>query len=855
MSFLTIVLCISTFSAFAQKGTIEGTVIDAGSDEPIPFLNVYLESDNTIGTTTDFNGDYSLSAPAGTQVIIYSSLEYGKIKRTVTVTEGQTVTENVEIKKSEVEVETIVVKTDKYAKPIEDVITSLEVIKPNVLENKGSTDVTSALEQAPGLTIVDGETQLRGGSGYSFGAGSRVMILVDDLPLLSGDAGRPSWSYIPIENIEQIEVTKGASSVLYGSAALNGAINVRTAYPENEPKTRINFISGMWDSPRKKEAKWWQGNSPFYTGVSFMHKRKVNKAFSFVVGGNVYRENGFTGPTPSELYNDSSAFTTQKDLYFTQGGDTVGYLPTGTQIINTDSIDHNEVNPSSYEKRFRINFNTKYKNQKIKGLSYGINGSLQYSKGTSTLLWLNNNDGLYRAFPGAFTTTIQTQFNFDPYIHYFDGKGNKHTLNTRVYYLDNNNDNNQANKNTVAYGEYRYMRMFKKIPDFRVSAGIASTYVYSQSQLFKGLTEGNSASRTSINVGTYLQLEKKFFGKLNLLAGLRWEYFKIEDTKDNKPVFRAGANYKVGRATVFRTSFGQGFRFPTMAERYINTTVGGIPIIPNPDLEAETSWNFELAVKQGFKIGKFLGYVDLAGFVSQFNNYVEFIAAQWNQFNFNNPNLIEASGLGFKSVNTGDARVSGVDFSILGGGDITENFGINVLAGYTYSRPITLTPDNVYGYERGEEGNEDAQLTYNNTSLKKLDDFKDDFTGIAGNDFNLLKYRYEHLIKADIEFNIHDFMLGGSFRFYSYMKNVDEFFYRDILKDFVGLDARSYRESNRGPEYVFDFRIGYTIKEVNKISFIVNNAFNREYALRPLSINAPRSFALQYTLNLTHKEK
>lgn len=848
VSFILLAFCF-TISLYAQKGTLEGTVIDASNDEPIPFLNVYLESDNTVGATTDFGGQYTLQAPAGTYNVVYSSLEYGKITRSVTVKAGETTTMDVSVKKSEVEVETIVVKTDKYAKPIEDVITSLEVIKPNVLENKGSTDVTSALEQAPGLTIVDGEAQLRGGSGYSFGAGSRVMILVDDMPLLSGDAGRPSWDYIPIENIEQIEVTKGASSVLYGSAALNGAINVRTAYPENDPKTKINFISGLYDAPKRKGAKWWDNNSPFYTGLSFLHSRKVNKAFSFVVSGNAYRENSFIGPTPTELFNDTTAFTTNKDLFFIESGDTVGIIPQGSQVINTDSLDRNEVNPSNYEKRFRVNFNTNYKNQKIKGLSYGINGSVQYSESSSTLLWLDNNEGLYRAFPGAFTTTLQTQFNFDPYIHYYDNNGNKHTLNTRVYYLDNNNDNNQANKNTVLYGEYRYMKRFKNIPDFRISTGIVSTYVFSESQLFKGDAVGNSATRNSVNVGMYVQVEKKLFGRLNLLGGARWEYFKIEDTKDNQPVFRAGANYKVGKATVFRTSFGQGFRFPTMAERYINTTVGGIPIIPNADLVAEKSWNFELAVKQGVKIGKFLGYVDLAGFVSQFENYIEFIAAQWNTFDLTNPNLIEASGLGFKSVNTGDARVSGVDFSILGQGKFTENFGMNILAGYTYSRPITLSPNYVYGQELDGQGKD---LTYNNTGLKNFNngEYADDFTTPSGKDFNLLKYRYEHLIKADIEFNIHKLSVGGSFRFYSFMKNVDEFFYRQLVTDFVGLDAKSYRDANRGPEYVFDFRISYNLKEVNKLSFIVNNAFNREYALRPLSINAPRSFALQYTLTL-----
>ena len=49
-----------------------------------------------------------------------------------------------------------------------------------------------------------------------------MAVIVDDMPMLSGDAGRPLWDFVPIENIEQIEIIKGASSVLSGASALSG---------------------------------------------------------------------------------------------------------------------------------------------------------------------------------------------------------------------------------------------------------------------------------------------------------------------------------------------------------------------------------------------------------------------------------------------------------------------------------------------------------------------------------------------------------------------------------------------------------------------------------------------------------
>jgi Outer membrane receptor for ferrienterochelin and colicins len=63
-----------------------------------------------------------------------------------------------------------------------------------------------------------------------------VLLLLDDIPVLQPDAGTPNWDDLPVENIAQIEVIKGAASALYGSSAMNGIVNVRTAYAGSEPE-------------------------------------------------------------------------------------------------------------------------------------------------------------------------------------------------------------------------------------------------------------------------------------------------------------------------------------------------------------------------------------------------------------------------------------------------------------------------------------------------------------------------------------------------------------------------------------------------------------------------------------------
>lgn len=830
--FLFALVCLLgiTGVTYAQKATITGTVIDSDSDEPIPFMNVYVKDNVGIGTTTDFEGNYTLKVEAGTYTLVFSSIEFGSKEETVTVAAGENKTLNKEIGKEDVQIETIIVKTDKYEKPIEDVTSSMEIIKPNIIENKGSTEVTSALEQAPGLTIVDSEPQLRGGSGYSFGAGSRVMILVDDLPLLSGDAGRPSWGFVPIENIEQIEVIKGASSVLYGSAALNGVINIRTAYPKSEPQTKVILNTGVYDAPRDKNAKWWEENPPFYTGINFFHSRRTSKYFSFVVGGNAYIEKGYIGPMPNsdaeriqELGNDLENGDISQEAY-------------ADSVDKYDDLAANNLEKGEFENRLRLNFNTKVKSKKFKGLSYGLNGNFMYSRSGGNLIWLNEQFGKYRANGGALTTTKQTIFNIDPYVEYYDQKGNKYSINTRVFHTNNDNDNNQANKNTVFYGEFRYFKRFKNIPDFNISAGVMGNHVIGTSELFAGGSGESVANRSATNLAVYAQLEKKLFGRWNIVGGARWEYFSIEGERNQKPVFRLGTTFRIAEATFLRASFGQGFRFPTISERYIETTVGGLPIFPNPDLEPEESWSTELGLKQGVKFGKFLGYIDFAGFYQNYSNYVEFIAGQWRSF----ADYPETFGIGFRSVNTGGARVFGAEVSLIGQGNFTDNFGVNTLVGYTFSRPQSTTPERVFGESAGGG----QEFNYENTS--------------TDTENNILKYRYEHLVKADLEFNIYKLSAGVSFRYYSFMQNVDNIFYSGaagaILPGTPGSEGvagiKTYREENEEPEYVFDFRVSYQIADHSKVAFIINNALNREYSLRPLAINAPRTFAIQYTITL-----
>ena len=148
---------------------------------------------------------------------------------------------NIVLKKATI-LETATITSSKFEKSLGETTVSIEVVQPSLIENTNAQSVNQVLEKVPGVNTMGDQVTIRGGAGFSQGTGSRVLILMDDMPVLQADAGLPNWADLPTENIAPMEVLKGAASALYGSAALNGVINIRTAYPLNKPITKIGVF-------------------------------------------------------------------------------------------------------------------------------------------------------------------------------------------------------------------------------------------------------------------------------------------------------------------------------------------------------------------------------------------------------------------------------------------------------------------------------------------------------------------------------------------------------------------------------------------------------------------------------------
>jgi len=748
----TSLLVISSLCAFAQTATITGTITDAKTGEPLIGATVYLE--NQTGASTSLDGSYAFETEPGVFNITISYVGYVTLTSIIAVSAGDTTMLNYALAVDEGILNTVVVTGSKFEKKLGEETVSIDVVKSSLIENANDVKLDQTLQRMPGVCVIDGQANIRGGSGYSYGAGSRVLLLMDDLPMLTGDAAFTSWDFIPIENIQQVEIIKGASSALYGSSALNGIINVRSAYPTSTPETKFSFFNGVYFSPKDTAQKWWDDDFPFAGGASFAHRQKFGK-FDLV---------------------------------------------TGAYIMNVDSY-----LKDIYNRKARANINTRYRINN--NLAVGLNVNTQLSRSATFFFWNDIDTGLLIPYPNTIAVNRGYKITVDPYLNYYDKHGNRHKILTRYYGNHNATvTTDQSNFNDLFYGEYQYQKHLDKFNTV-FTGGVLASYTTVSAEIY-----GDSLFHSS-NEAAYLQFDKKFFDKLNVSAGVRYEFNQIENLEESRPVFRLGANYQLAEYTFLRASWGQGYRFPTIAEKYISTKVSLLSVLPNPDLKSENGWSAEIGLKQGFKISEWRGYADLSGFVNEYNDMMEFTFGEYPEAGF--------FPYGFKSLNIGNTRIIGGEISIFGEG----KFGTvptTLIAGYTYIDP----------------------------KFQEFDSLQD---ASSSADYNVLKYRFQHTAKIDVESTVKKFRIGLTFNYYSFMEAVDAAFVDPLIPNtaiYIIPGLQEYRDAHNDGDYVLDLRLAYLFDEKNEVSLICNNVLNREYMMRPAILESTRNITVKYAVKL-----
>jgi len=839
---LLLMLVGLTLSGISQTLSVSGTVTDAEDGAPLAGVSITNRT-LRIGAFSDEQGNYSIDisgrAEVGQEIALEFSLGASPEIRQIILKAGDNKLD-VQLGGAEFTTDDVVITAAKGLEQSQsDVTVSIEVIKPRFVELQAQPTVDKVITQIPGVDNQDGQINIRGSSGYAFGVGSRVMVAMDGLPLLTGDAGLASLDLIPVDNIQQIEVMKGASSVLYGSSALGGVINVITADPGDQPKTTLRVRGSAYGTPGNP-ALDWNGSATTYAGSAHaFHSRKIGDV-ALTLQGNFIKDQGYRQGTDREEYR-------------------------GLAMV-------------------------KYSPKSIPGLTIGLNTSVSVDSSSSTLYWgsylpdtieVNGRDSIVGGGltptleDGAYRRQVASFVALDPSVRYVTDNGQMFWYRGRFLRNSNQNNTGQSSQNAIIYNDF----LFQTLLWDRVNWSVGATHsyatingdsLYGGTYIFEGDTINSNGRHTSNSLGLYTQFDAQF-GKLNTNLGIRYETVQIDDqARQSLPVFRAGLNYEIRKGTNVRTSFGQAFRVPSIAERFANTTGGGVIVEPNPAILSERGYSAEVGFRQGFLAKRsgfqFKGFVDLAGFMMRYDDMVEFGISRLvitPDFNFNAL---------FSSVNVADARITGIEFNQTFMMQ-AKKFRASISGGITTLDPINLnnvSADSLMNLqdialEQDQTGQQNigAVLVELNTKIDQP---------------RALKYRSRHTIRYSLSLGYDAVTLTTNLRYKSIPQAIDQYLYLVVGElatfqeryttaepywDYVfgtpqnGLTRgeqleldRQLAEGKLRGDLVMDFILAWDINDKMTLSFNLDNAFNREFLIIPGTLGPQRQFTLQYAWRL-----
>lgn len=221
LSFLLVAFLSTT--TYAQEKVVKGKIVDE-SGFPVPGASLVIKG-TTKGSTTDMDGNYSISAAPG-DVIVFTYLGYKTVEEKVTEANNY----NVSLVPTQAQLEEVVVVgygTQKKS----DLTGAIARVSAEELNNRPVNNALEALQgKAAGVDITTNERPGQLGSirirgNRSLTASNEPLYVVDGVPLLSSSA----IETLNPRDIESIDVLKDASSTaIYGSRGANGVIIVTT---------------------------------------------------------------------------------------------------------------------------------------------------------------------------------------------------------------------------------------------------------------------------------------------------------------------------------------------------------------------------------------------------------------------------------------------------------------------------------------------------------------------------------------------------------------------------------------------------------------------------------------------------
>lgn len=443
------------------------------------------------------------------------------------------------------DIEQVVITATRTERKLKDVPVTTQVITSEAIEKSKMANFRDFLEQE--LTGVE----FTNNGGYSninmmgFG-GKYVLFLIDGERMAGETFDNIDYNRIDMNNIERVEIVKGASSSLYGSNAIGGVINIITKKPKNPLQI---VASSLYGSNKDQNYNLTFGTKQNWGSVGFSAFYKSRDPYLLEDTEALRQE-----------YSDGSVVDQPLSKTYIAGYTDYGFNP--NTVIKISPKIQTEINTGFY-----------FQERNVGGLDgYKVRDQFHNFRTSSKISFqLKENSNL------VITGSYDNYQKFDFY---------------KLISLKEKNYENKIWRVGAIYDQ----KIFSK------HLIVAGAEAFSEDLLtFMFNSDGSGARKDAQNYSAYTQQEWLLSKKITLVTGARLDYHS--QFKAN-PTFRFSGMYKFNNHITLRGGYSGGFRAPTLKELFtdwFHPYGGGFQIVGNKDMKAEKSNNFNLSSDFNYK--------------------------------------------------------------------------------------------------------------------------------------------------------------------------------------------------------------------------------------------------------------
>ncbi len=611
---------------------VRGVVEDGETGGPLAGVAVMMGPGQ--GTITDAQGRFSLRVPGRRAHLLFYLLGYDSLVQDVIIPAGDTVVRlRVRLHPKPFQLSPVVVVESRRPQTTREAIQSIDVMPVTLTRSLSVRRIDQALTYLPGAQLFKGQLNLRGTSGFTYGAGSRLMLIWNGMPFLTGDVGDIRWNYFPTAHLQQLEVMKGPASALYGAGALEGVVSITEKTAAETPAFIFRMQQGVYQMPDSvKSPLTWA--------------------------------NWRTGPRDTAVYLP----------YFTMlsGG---WRQRLGPVQVFASSLWEADNSYRFYDEHIRQVHHLRLRTALGDVWVFSVSGGWMQDTGYN-FLFAPDLRRPYRALPGTQNPYRTRLWHADATAAYLLPAG-KLTLQHRTTDIYRGGRADLVSEALTHYTDLLYQHTAHRWT------------------LTGGLNRVGYAVRSPGLYGAHVAYQWALFGQAvwtsgpwRGVLGLRGEYYRSDqDTPLRYPVVRLGLNRRLGAGGNVYLTVGQGVRIPSIAERFVQTQAGGLKIFPNPDLRPERGWAGEVGLRQAFRWRSWKGLYEGAAFAMDYRDMIEFRFGLWLPDTFDPLNTFQY--LGFSARNTTHARIIGTEHKLMWRRDGTWHY--QGWAAVTLTRPVNMT--------------------------------------------------------------------------------------------------------------------------------------------------------------------